>query len=177
MNWLPDQNLPLISVCSSHLRLVSSSHFLPSFRLTRKVLSHFPSLPAIRVSCPSHRNLLNLMAQKVLREQWKIRASCYAIFITVFSDTGATCLVSQWRRCETVCLYLHLRRVYTVLLAINVIQKWIKYITFTKRYYYYYYYYCRFMREINRIADRQFSVKFCVWNFKIKSEKLYRRKL
>ena len=36
---------------------------------------------------------------------------------------------------------------------------------------------CRIMREINRVADRQFSVKFCVWNFKIQREKLYRRKL
>jgi hypothetical protein len=46
----------------------------PSFRLTRKVLSHISSLPAIRASCPSHRNLLNLMAQTLLREQWKIRS-------------------------------------------------------------------------------------------------------
>ena len=158
----------------------------PSIRLTRKVLSHFSSLPAIRVSCRSHRNLLNLMAQTLLREQWKIRSFSLCSFHYSLLWHWCTLVlhvfVSQWRRCETVWLYLHLRYVYTILIAINVIRKYIKYITFTKRYYYYYYYCCcccccRIMREINRIADRQFSVKFCVWNFKIKHEKVYRRRL
>lgn len=140
-----------------------------SFRLTQKSLCiSFPFPPVVPYAPPPyflrfddpHPTVRRVQYMKLLvmqlplqpRLRWCVLSS---LLCNLLPTEGIT---SQWVRCETLRLHLQLRRVYKMLLTADDLRKEMTVTPFTDRALYYYW----IVREINRIAKKNFSEILCL---------------